>query len=98
MEQKVFLGKYRVARDEMAQVSAEPTSVTMAAATEQLTSTRIYRGDDMDSGRDVTIEVMPAVAFKPSLRTKLEEEATAAKQINHINIPALYDFGIEDDQ
>ncbi|MEY2573951.1 MAG: eukaryotic-like serine/threonine-protein kinase [Verrucomicrobiota bacterium] len=98
MEQKIFLGKYRVARDEMAQVSAEPASVTMAAATEQLTTARIYRGDDMDSGRDVTIEVVPVGAFKPSVRTKLEEEATAAKQINHINIPALYDFGIEDDQ
>ncbi|MEY2507992.1 MAG: eukaryotic-like serine/threonine-protein kinase [Verrucomicrobiota bacterium] len=98
MEQKIFLGKYRVARDEMAQVGAEPASVTMAAATEQLTTARIYRGDDMDSGRDVTIEVVPVGAFKPSVRTKLEEEATAAKQINHINIPALYDFGIEDDQ
>ncbi|MEY2549295.1 MAG: eukaryotic-like serine/threonine-protein kinase, partial [Verrucomicrobiota bacterium] len=98
MEQKIFLGKYRVARDEMAQVSAEPASVTIAAATEQHTTARIYRGDDMDSGRDVTIEVVPVGAFKPSVRTKLEEEATAAKQINHINIPALYDFGIEDDQ
>ncbi|MEY2584904.1 MAG: eukaryotic-like serine/threonine-protein kinase [Verrucomicrobiota bacterium] len=98
MEQKIFLGKYRVARDEMAQVGAEPASVTMAAATEQLTTARIYRGDDMDSGRDVTIEVVPVGAFKPSVRTKLEEEAIAAKQINHINIPALYDFGIEDDQ
>jgi len=46
----------------------------------------------------VTVELIPAGAFKPSDRAKLETEATAAKQINHINIPALYDFGIEDDQ
>src|SRR5205085_2575421 len=32
------------------------------------------------------------------VRTKLEKEAIAAKEIDHINIPALYDFGIEDDQ
>jgi serine/threonine protein kinase len=46
----------------------------------------------------VTVEVIPAAAFRSSVRTKLEAEANAAKQINHINIPALYDFGIEDDQ
>jgi serine/threonine-protein kinase len=97
MEHKIFLGKYRVAPDEIAQVGAEPTSVTLAA-TEQLTTARIYRGDDTESGRDATIEVVPIAPFKPSVRARLEEEAIAAKQINHINIPALYDFGVEDDQ
>src|SRR6476469_3776022 len=59
---------------------------------------RVYRGEDIDSGRSATVEVIPAGAFKPSIRAKLEEEASAAKQINHINVPVLYDFGVEDDQ
>jgi eukaryotic-like serine/threonine-protein kinase len=98
MEQKIFLGKYRVGPDEIAQVGAEPASVSAAVATEQITTARTYRGDEIDSGRDVTIEVVPAGTFKPAVRTKLAAEAIAAKQINHINIPALYDFGIEDDE
>ena len=98
MEHKIFLGKYRVAPDKIAQVAAEPASVSVGAATEQVTTARTYRGDEIDSGRDVNIEVLPAGTFKPAVRTKLEKEAIAAKEIDHINIPALYDFGIEDDQ
>src|SRR4051794_31466965 len=99
MGHKIFLGKYRVAPDEIALAAAEPSTVAVAvAATEQLATARIYRGEEIDSGRTVTIEVIPAGAFKHSVREKLESEAAAAKQINHINIPALYDFGIEDDQ
>ena len=97
MEHKIFLGKYRVAPDEVALGAAEPSTVAVTA-TEQLAPARIYRGEEIDSGRTVTVEVIPAGAFKPSIRAKLEAEANAAKQINHINIPALYDFGIEDEQ
>lgn len=97
MEHKIFLGKYRVTQDEIALAASEPSTVAIAT-TEQLAPARIYRGEEIDSGRTVSVEVLPAGAFKPSIRTKLEEEATAAKQINHTNIPALYDFGIEDDQ
>ena len=98
MEHKIFLGKYRVAQDEMALAAVEPASVSVAVAPEQATTARIYHGEEIDSGKDVTIEAIPAAGFKPSVRDKLEEEAAAAKQIAHINIPALYDFGIEDDQ
>ena len=97
MEHKIFLGKYRVAPDEIALGAAEPSTVAVAA-TEKLAPARIYRGEEIDSGRTVTVEVIPASAFKSSVRTKLEAEANEARQINHINIPALYDFGIEDDQ
>jgi hypothetical protein len=31
------------------------------------------------------------------VREQLEAEATIARKINHINVPALYDFWIEDD-
>jgi eukaryotic-like serine/threonine-protein kinase len=97
MEHKIFLGKYRVAADEIAQVTAEPASVSVASA-EQATTARIYRGVEIDTGREVNLEVIPVGGFKPSVREKLEAEAAAAKQINHINIPELYDFGIEDGQ
>lgn len=97
MEHKIFLGKYRVAQDEIALGAVESTPVAVTS-TEQILPARIYRGEEIDSGRAVTVEVIPAGAFKPSIRAKLDTEATAAKQINHINIPALYDFGIEDEQ
>ena len=97
MEHKIFLGKYRVAADEIKQVAAEPAAVSVAAA-EQVTSARIYRGVEIDSGREVSLEILSAAGFKPSVREKLEAEATAARQINHINIPELYDFGMEDGQ
>ena len=32
------------------------------------------------------------------MRGRLEAEALAAKKINHINIPRLYEFGFEKDQ
>lgn len=99
MGHKIFLSKYRVAADEISLSGVDPASVaTTAVAAESITSSRIYRGVDIDSGHDVSVEVIPAVAFKNSVRDQLDTEATAAKKINHINIPALYDFGIEDDQ
>lgn len=96
MEHKIFLGKYRVAAAEIALEGAEPS--TPLAATEPLPAARLYRGDEIDSGRDVSVEVIPALAFKSAVRDRLEAEADAAKKINHINIPALRDFGVEDDQ
>ncbi|HEY2140364.1 MAG TPA: protein kinase, partial [Chthoniobacterales bacterium] len=60
-------------------------------------ATRVYRGVEIDSGREVTVEVIPALGFKTAVREGLEAEAITAKKINHSNIPALYDFGIEDD-
>src|SRR5215210_1051348 len=96
MENKIFLGKYRVTADEIAQVTAEPAAMAVSIpATEQVTTARIYRGVEIDSGRDVSIEVIPSAGFKPPVREKLEAEANAARQINHINIPELHDFGIE---
>src|ERR1041384_8269161 len=92
MEHKIFLGKYRPAQDEIALGAVEPSTVAVGA-TEQAAPARICRGEEISTGRTVTVEVIPAGAFKPSIRAKLEAEANAAKQINHINIPALNDFG-----
>jgi serine/threonine-protein kinase len=99
MEHKIFLSKYRVTADEIALAAAEPSSPgDTAVATEPPTGTRVYHGVEIDAGRDVTVEVIPALGFGDALREDLETEATTAKKINHINIPALYDFGIEDEQ
>lgn len=95
MEHKIFLGKYRVAADEIA--LSGPERVGEAAVTEQLQTAVVYRGDEIESGRDVAIEVIPAASYKSVVREELEAEALAARKINHINIPAIYDFGIEDD-
>lgn len=99
MEHKIFLSKYRVAADEIALTSLEPSgTASVALAIDPATVPKVYRGVETDSGRDVSVEVIPALAFKHAVREQLEAEATTAKKINHINIPALYDFGIEDDQ
>jgi serine/threonine-protein kinase len=95
MEHKIFLGKYRVAADEIALSGAEPSG--SVAVTEQTQTTVTYRGDEIESGRDVAIEVIPAAPYKIGVREELEAEALAARKISHVNIPAIYDFGVEDD-
>ena len=57
MEHKIFLGKYRVAADEIALSGAEPAG--SVAVTEQHQTAVTYRGDEIESGRDVAIEVIP---------------------------------------
>ena len=96
MEHKIFLGKYRVAADEIALSGAEPAGGV--AVTEQTQTAVNYRGEEIESGRDVALEVIPAGPYKTVVREELEAEALAARKINHVNIPAIYDFGVEDDQ
>jgi serine/threonine-protein kinase len=99
MGHKIFLAKYRVAADEIALSAAEPSSTATTALTiDPAIAPRVYRGVEIDSGQDVSVEVIPALAFKDAVREQLEAEATIARKINHINVPALYDFGIEDDE
>jgi serine/threonine-protein kinase len=99
MAHKIFLSKYRVTADEIALEAADPSSPAASTASSQSPlGARVYRGVEIDSGREVTVEVIPASPFKKSVQEGLEAEAITARKINHINIPALYDFGIEDDQ
>jgi hypothetical protein len=99
MGHKIFLSKYRIAADEIALTAAEASTTSSTALTiDPAIAPRIYRGVEIDSGQEVSVEVLPAVAFKHAVRAQLEAEATTARKINHINIPALYDFGVEDDQ
>jgi serine/threonine protein kinase len=93
---KIFLGKYRVSAGEIALSDALP--VATDTAPESHDRPVVYRGEEIGSGQDVLLEVIPAAGLNETVRTRLEAEAAAAKKLNHINIPALCDFGIEDDQ
>jgi serine/threonine protein kinase len=93
---KIFLGKYRVSAGEIALSDGGPLAA--GTAPESPAGPVVYRADEVESGQDVVVEVIPAASLNEVVRGKLEAEATAAKKLNHINIPALCDFGIEDDQ
>jgi len=84
MDSKIFLGKYRVAAEEM------------EAAGKIADSPLAYEAEEIDSGNKVVIEVVPAGSLKSAVRERLEDEAMAAKKLSHVNIPALCDFGVED--
>jgi serine/threonine protein kinase len=84
MDSKIFLRKYRVSAEEIEAVG-ESTDTALA-----------YEGEEIESGKKVVVEVVPT-ALPLSARDQLEAKALAAKKLRHANIPALYDFGIEDD-
>jgi serine/threonine protein kinase len=86
MDSKIFLGKYRVAAEEIEAVG------------EVVDGALAYEAEEIDSGKKVIAEVIPAGSLKKAVRERLESEAVAAEKLNHVNIPALYDFGVEDDQ
>jgi Tol biopolymer transport system component len=56
----------------------------------------VYRARDPRLGRDVAIKVLPASFASDSDRLgRFEQEARAAAALNHPNILAVYDIGIE---
>jgi eukaryotic-like serine/threonine-protein kinase len=85
MDTKIFLGKYRVAADEIGAVG-ELTDSPLA-----------YEGEEIASVKKVRVETVPAATLKAAVREQLEGEAIAAKKLSHVNIPALCDFGVEND-
>jgi serine/threonine protein kinase len=57
----------------------------------------VYRARDSRIGRDVAIKVIPpAIAGDPERLRRFEQEARAAGALNHPNILAIYDVGIQD--
>jgi serine/threonine-protein kinase len=85
MGSKIFLGKYRVSAEEIGAVG-ESSDIPLA-----------YEGEEIDSGKKVVVEVVPAASLKTAAREQLEAKALAAKKLTHLNIPVLYDFGVQDD-
>src|SRR6185503_702431 len=56
----------------------------------------VYRARDPQLQRDVAIKVLPAeFSTDAAYRRRFEQEARAAGSLNHPNILAVYDVGIE---
>lgn len=86
MENRVLLNRYRLslARNGLpVELNRTPTAV-------------LYRAQEIETGREVALELV-TTTITPGLRQVLEAEATVAREINHINIPKLYDFGFDRD-
>jgi serine/threonine protein kinase len=86
-ENKIFFGKYRIVLD----ASAMPVELRRSAAGVTC------QAQEIESDKDVALELIPAASLKPEAREQIEAEAMAAKQLSHVNIPTLYDFGFEED-
>ncbi len=57
----------------------------------------VYRARDSRIGRDVALKLMPpGIAVHPERLLRFEQEARATGALNHPNILAIYDVGIED--
>jgi hypothetical protein len=88
MENRVFLNRYRLSLGRNGlpvELNRSPTAV-------------IYRAHEIETGREVALEVVTTAITNPALREQLETEAAAAREISHINIPKLYDFGFDRDE
>jgi eukaryotic-like serine/threonine-protein kinase len=55
----------------------------------------VYRARDSRLNRDVAIKVLREDGASADLRSRFEREARAVAALNHPNIIAVYDFGIE---
>jgi serine/threonine protein kinase/WD40 repeat protein len=59
----------------------------------------VYRAHDSRLNRDVAIKVLREEgAANPDRRARFEREARAVAALNHPNIVAVYDFGVENDK
>src|SRR5271170_3381114 len=59
----------------------------------------VYRARDSRLNRDVAIKVLrDEGASSPERRSRFEREARAVAALNHPNIVAVYDFGVEGDK
>ena len=87
MEAKTYLNRFRIITGQ----SGLPIRVVGGAGE------RTYKAEDITTGAAVALELVPAGSLHPELVRQLGVEAASAKQLNHINIPKLYDFGYEND-
>ena len=53
------------------------------------------KGHEIESGREIAIEFFHTRSLDPETRKKIETDAIAAQQINHVNVPKLYDFAFD---
>src|SRR5437660_9163663 len=58
----------------------------------------VFRARDERLGRDVALKLIrPASSSNPDHVRRFEQEARAAAALNHPNIVAIYDVGLDDD-
>lgn len=86
MERKTYLGRYQVSLDER----GEPVGLERAA------SSVTFKAEDTTSGEPVTVQVVRPGPLEQVPRDKVEADARAAQQLDHVNIAKLRDFGFED--
>src|SRR5437870_3653514 len=59
----------------------------------------VYRAKDSSLNRTVAVKILPPdVANDPNRRARFEQEARALGALNHPNIVAVYDTGVENGQ
>lgn|GEM_PF-5519521 len=86
MEQELFLDRYRLSLGRNGlpvQLHRSPLAYT-------------YRAQDSVSGREVALSLVVPRPTEPAVLSQLTERAAAAKRIDHINLPRLYDFGYDE--
>jgi serine/threonine-protein kinase len=88
MESKTYLGRYRITLDQYEQ----PIRLRRDGPAV------IYKAFDGESSREVALEIIPAGSIRISQQSKMQDSAEAAKRLQQINIPTLYDFGVEDNE
>ncbi|MEO6873046.1 MAG: protein kinase [Chthoniobacterales bacterium] len=88
METRIFLDRYRLSlgRDDLpVELHRTPAIVT-------------YRGQDVETGREVALDLVTVDTSEPEMRERLTAEAKRAQEINNIHLLSLYDFGFDRDQ
>src|SRR6476661_5060743 len=88
MENRIFLNRYRLS------VGRNGSPVEMHRAP----AARTFRGHEIDTGREIALTIVSPAPSETLLLEKLETEAIALEEVNHINIPRLYDFGREKEE
>lgn len=86
MEERVFIGRYRVATTKNAQWWEARSSPFSCEA------------EEVGSGKKILLELVPLLSLGAGEREERERTAAAALRIRHPNIPLLYAFGIENRQ
>ena len=88
MDNRIFLERYRLSRGR----NGLPVELYRSPAA------RTYRAQEIETGREVALTLVTPAPNDAALLKRLEAEATAAEQINQVNIPRLYNFGRENDE
>src|SRR5947209_10611558 len=88
MDSKTYLSHYRLCIDRFG------IPIVIRQCADEVT----LKGEELESGEPVAVQVQPTMTFTDAEREQLQAEARAARQIDHPNIPRLRDFGFDEGQ